>query len=143
MRAERATAVILRSAASCVMPALVCVLLLLANPRGAGSRTERVILLPKLHGGQAITYEIRFRLVKNIRTQSTVVSPLGPSGERINVSGLLRVNVVEVQGAGARAVIHAQTQFEMPSSDTASTVPEAEPFPGGGRRADPKGKILE
>src|SRR5260221_731579 len=80
MQAKRAIAVILRSAVSCVPPALVCALLLLANPRGAGSRTERVILLPKLRAGQTITYEIRFRLDKNIRTQSTVVSPLGPSG---------------------------------------------------------------
>jgi hypothetical protein len=143
MRPEHAIAVILRSAASCVTPALVCALLLLANPRAAGSRTERLILLPKLHAGQTITYEMRFRLDKNIRTQSTVVSPLGPSGEQINVSGLLRMNVVEVQGAGGRTVIHAQTQFEMPNSDTALTVPEAEPSPGGVQRADPKGKIVE
>ncbi len=143
MRAKRAIAVILRSAASCVTPALVCAILLLANPRGAGSRTERVILLPKLRAGQTITYEIRFRLDKNIRTQSTVVSPLGPSGEQIDVSGLLRVNVVEVQGAGGRGVIHAQTQFEMPNSDTASTVPEVEPSPGAVQRADPKGKTVE
>src|SRR6266481_8271964 len=143
MRAKRAIAVILRSAVSCVPPALVCALLLLANPRGAGSRTERVILLPKLRAGQTITYEFRFRLDKNIRTQSTVVSPLGPSGEQIDVSGLLRVNVVEVQGAGGRGVIHAQTQFEMPNSDTASTVPEVEPSPGAVQRADPKGKTVE
>jgi hypothetical protein len=143
MRVERAIAVILQSAASCVAPVLVCALLLLASPRGAGSRTERVILLPKLHAGQTVTYEMRFRLDKNIRTQSTVVSPLGPSGEQINVTGLLRVNVVEVQGAGGRAVIHAQTQFETPNSDTALTVPEVEHSLGGVQRADPKGKIVE
>jgi hypothetical protein len=143
MRAERAIAVILRSVASRVTPVLVCGLLLLANPPGAGSRTERVILLPKLHAGQTITYEIRFRLDKIIRTQSTVVSPLGPSGEQINVSGLLRVSVAEVQGASGRAVIRAQTQFEAPNSDTALTVPEVEPSPGGVQRADPKGKIVE
>ncbi len=143
MRAERAIAVILRSAVSCVTPALVCALLLPANLPGARSRTERVILLPKLHAGQTITYEIRFHEDKNIWTQSTVVSPLGPSGEQINVSGLLRVNVVEVQVASGRAVTHAQTQFEMPNSDTASTAPEVEPSPGAVQRADPKGKIVE
>jgi hypothetical protein len=143
MRPERAIEVILRSAARCVTPVLVFALLLPANPRGAGSRAERVILLPKLHSGQTITYEIRFRLDKNIRTQSTVVTPLGPSGEQINVSGLLRVNVVEVQAAGGRAVIHAQTQLEMPNSDTASTVPEAEPPPREVQGADLRGKIVE
>jgi hypothetical protein len=143
MRAERAITAILRRAARCVTPALVCALLLLASPRGAGSRTERVILLPKLRAGQTINYEMRFRLDKNIRTQSTVVSPLGPSGEQINVSGLLRVNVVEVQGVGGRAVIHARTQFEIPNSGTTLTVPEVEPSPGGVQRADPKRKIVE
>jgi hypothetical protein len=143
MRAERAIAMILWSAASCVTPLFVCGLLLLADPRPAGSRTERVILLPKLHAGQTITYEMRFRLDKNIRTQSAVVSPLGPSGEQINVSGLLRVNVIEVHDAGGRAVIHAQTQFETPNSDTALTVPQVEPSPGGAQRSDPRGKIVE
>jgi len=143
MKAERAVAAILGSAASCITPVLVCVLLLLANPRGAGSWTERVILLPKLRAGQTITYQIRYRMDKNIRTQSTVVSPLGPSGAQIDVRGLLRVNVVEVQGAGGRAVIHARTQFETLNSDTALTIPEVEPSPGGVQRADPKGKIVE
>jgi hypothetical protein len=143
MRAERAIAAILGSAASGVTPVLFCALLLLANPRGAGSRTERVILLPKLRAGQTITYQIRFRMDKNIRTQSTVVSPLGPSGAQIDVRGLVRVNIVEVQGAGGRAVIHARTQFETLNSDTALTVPEVEPSLGGVQRADPEGKIVE
>lgn len=143
MRAERAIAVILGSAASCVAPVLVCALLLLAYPRDAGSRTERVNLLPKLRAGQTITYQIRFRMDKNIRTRSTVVSPLGPSGAQIDVRGLLRVDVVEVQGAGGRAVIHARTQFETLDSDTALTIPQVKPSPGAVQRADPKGKIVE
>src|SRR5260370_8575224 len=108
MRAERATAVILRSAASCVMPALVCVLLLLANPRGAGSRTERVILLPKLHAGQAITYEIRFPLVKNTRPQTTSAPPLGPSGDQITGRDLLGAQSAQFQFATQRALPHPQ-----------------------------------
>ena len=44
MKRERDIASILRSAAVCVTPVLACASLLLAIPRGAGSRTERVNL---------------------------------------------------------------------------------------------------
>jgi hypothetical protein len=143
MRAERAIAVILRGAASRVTPVLVCGLLLLANPRGAGSRTERVILFPKLQAGQAITYRIRYRVDKNIRTHSTIVSQLGPSAVQVDVQGILRMEIVEVRSAGETMVIHARTQFEALSSDTAFKIPAVEAPTGEVQRTDPKGKFVE
>jgi hypothetical protein len=143
MRAERAIAVILRSAASCVTPMLVCALLLPANPRGAGGRTERVILLPKLQAGQAITYRIRYRVEKKIQTHSTIVSSLGPSAVQVDVQGILRMEIIEVRSAGERMVIHARTQFEALSSDTAFKIPQVEAPAGEAQRTDPKGKFVE
>ena len=143
MRAERAVAVILRSAVSCVTPVLVCALLLLTNPRGAGSRSERVNLFPKLQTGQAITYRIRYRVEKNIRTHSTIVSSLGPSAVQVDVQGILRMEIVEVRSAGERVVIHARTQFEALSSDTAFKIPAVEAPTGEVQRTDPKGKFVE
>ncbi|HYL61636.1 MAG TPA: hypothetical protein VE077_03365, partial [Candidatus Methylomirabilis sp.] len=112
MKGERDITAIPRSAGACVASVLAFAILLLAIPRGAGSRTERVNLFPKLLAGQTITYRFRYRLDKNIRTQSSVVSPQGPSAARIDVQGILRMEVVEVQSAGEKAVIHARTQFE-------------------------------
>jgi hypothetical protein len=129
--------------AVCVIPALACVFLLLALPRAAGSRTERVNLFPKLREGQAITYRLRYRMEKNIRTQSTVVSPLGPSGTQIDLRGLLHVDVGEVQTLGTGAVIHARTQFQALNSDTASKISEAETPAGDAQQIDPKGKFVE
>lgn len=136
-------AAISRSAGVCVAPVLACAFLLLAIPRGAGSRTERVNLFPKLQAGQTITYRLRYRLDKNIRTQSSVVSPQGPSAAQIDVQGLLRVEVSEVQRAGRGAVIHARTQFEALNSDTALKVPEKEAPPAVLQKTDPKGKVVE
>jgi hypothetical protein len=143
MRAERAIARILWSAAGCVVRVLTCAFLVAAIPHGAGSRTERVNLFPKLQVGQRITYQIRFRADKDIKTQSTVVSPLAPSGEQIDVRGLLRMEVVDVRSEDEKAVIHARTQFETLNSDTGFKIPELESPPGNVQRADPHGKIVE
>jgi hypothetical protein len=143
MKAERAIARILGSAASRVVRVLACVFLLAAIPRGAGSRTERVNLFPKLKAGQAITYQIRFRADKDIKTQSTVVSPLAPGGAQIDVRGLLRMEVVDVRSEGGKAVIHARTQFETLNSDTDLKIPEVESPPGNVQRTDSHGKIVE
>jgi hypothetical protein len=143
MRSKRAIARILWSAASCVVRVLVCAFLLAAIPRGAGSRTERVNLFPKLQAGQAITYRIRYRVEKNIRTHSTIVSPLGPSAVQVDVQGILRMEIVEVRSAGGRMVIHARTQFEALNSDTAFKIPEVEAPAGEVQRTDPKGKFVE
>jgi len=143
MKGERDIAATLRSAAVCVSPVLACAFLLLAIPRGAGSRTERVNLFPKLQAGQAITYQIRYRMEKNIRTQSAVVSPLGPNAARIDLQGILRMEVVDVLPAEERTVIHARTQFEPLDSDAASKIPEVKAPPSLVQRADPKGKLVE
>jgi hypothetical protein len=143
MRAERAIARIFWSAASRVVRVLACAFLLASIPRGAGSRTERVNLFPKLQAGRTISYQIRFRADKGITTQSTVVSPLAPDGAQIDVRGLLRMEVVDVRSEGGKAVIHARTQFETLNSDTDLKIPVAGSPPGNVERADPHGKNVE
>jgi|ERR1700674_3939292 len=143
MSGERDITAISRSAGAYVTPVLACAFLLLALPREAGSRTERVNLFPKLQAGQTITYRLRYRLDKNIRTQSSVVSPHAPSATQIDVQGILRMEVVEARSAGERRVIQARTYFEALNSDTASKIPQAEAPVGEARRTDPKGKLVE
>jgi hypothetical protein len=143
MKGGRDISAIPPSAGACVVPALAFTILLLAIPRGAGSRTERVNLFPKLLAGQTIAYRLRYRLDKDIRTQSSVVSPQGPSVVRIDVQGILRMEVVEVRSAGERMVIHARTRFEALSSDTGFKIPALEAPTGEVQRIDPKGKFVE
>jgi hypothetical protein len=143
MKGERDIAAVTRGASVRASPLLACAFLLLAIPRGAGSRTERVNLFPKLQAGQAITYRIRYRVEKNIHTQSRVVSPLGPSGTQIDVQGILRMEVVDVRSAGEKAMIYARSQFETVNSDTASKMPEIEAPRSEVQRIDLKGKLVE
>jgi hypothetical protein len=144
MKRERDITAIPASAGACVTPVLTCALLLLAIPHEAGSRTERVNLFPKLRAGQTITYRLRYRLDKNIRTQSSVVSPQGPSAAQIDVQGILRMEVVEVRNAGERAVIYARARFEALNSDTAFKIPQVVALPvGDEQQTDPTGKLVE
>ncbi|HYL63307.1 MAG TPA: hypothetical protein VE077_11875, partial [Candidatus Methylomirabilis sp.] len=73
----------------------------------------------------------------------SVVSPQGPSAARIDVQGILRMEVVEVQSAGEKAVIHARTQFEALDSDTASKIPEVEAPSSQVQRTDAKRELVE
>jgi hypothetical protein len=143
MKRERNITVISRSAGACLSAVLACAFLLLTIPREAGSRTERVNLFPKLQAGQTITYRLRYRLDKLIRTQSSVVSPQGPSAAQVDVQGILRMEVVEVRYAREKAVIYARTRFEALNSDTAFKIPGVEAPPGELQRTDPHGKLVE
>ena len=77
----------------------------------APSRDERVRLLPKLHAGQTLTYLIRYRSAKNVRTESHVAVPLAPTAEQVDAHGLLRIEVLQVEPAGERLALYARGQF--------------------------------
>ncbi len=84
-------------------------LLLAAATLWAGGR--RVHLLPKLQPGEAITYLIRFQSEKTVKTESKVVAPMGPNPAQLDSSGLLRVEILDVQETGSKVAIHARAQF--------------------------------
>src|SRR5579863_8382207 len=91
--------------------AFVVAFLLAAIFQPAGRSTERVNLFPKFRAGQVITYRIRFRADTALASQSSVVMPLVPSPLQVDVLANLRVEFVEVQSAGSKALIHARMQF--------------------------------
>ena len=91
---------------------LVCAFLLTVTSHLAGSRTERVNLFPRLHAGQAIVYRIRFRANKGVTTESRVAMPLSPTPLQIDMLASLRMEILEVQSAGGKALIHVRALFE-------------------------------
>jgi hypothetical protein len=143
MKRERNITAISRRAGTCVTAVLTCASLLLAIPREAGSRIERVNLFPKLQAGQTFTYRLLYRLDKLIRTQSSVVSPQGPSAAQVDVQGILRMEVVEVRYTGEKAVIYARTRFEALNPETAFKPPNLEAPAGDVQRTNPNGKLVE
>ena len=85
--------------------------ILLSGASSAPSRDERASLFPKLHVGQTLTYLIRFRSTKNVKTESNVAVPLATTASETDAHGLLRIEVLHLQPAGDRFAIHARGQF--------------------------------
>jgi hypothetical protein len=102
------------------------------NP--APAATGRVSLFPKLHAGDQLTYLVQYRIQKNVKTESRVVSPAGPQNARTDAQWILHVEVLDVRPRGDRASIHARSYFQSasvtasgdstPARQTSSSPPE-------------------
>lgn len=77
----------------------------------APSRDRRASLLPKLQPGQTLTYLIRYRSEKNVKTESTLAVPLAPSPSQVDAHGLLRIQILDLQQKGDTLAVHARSQF--------------------------------
>jgi len=77
----------------------------------AASRDQRVDLLPKLQPGQTLTYLLRFRSDKNVKTESNLVIPLAPSTSLVDIRELLRIQILDSQQVGGKLAIHARSEF--------------------------------
>lgn len=90
---------------------LATVGMLLSVSAIAASRDEHVDLLPKLQPGQTLTYLIRFRSDKNVKTESNLVLPLAPSASQVDTRGLLRIQILDSQQVSGKMTIHARSDF--------------------------------
>ena len=75
------------------------------------SRDQRPNLLPKLQPGQSLTYLIRCRAEKKVKTESNVAVPLAPDSSQMDAHGTLRIEILDLQQAGGKPAIHARGQF--------------------------------
>ena len=115
--------------------AVLCVPLALAlcsgpPPSVAVPRTSRITLFPKVHPGQSITYLVRYRSEKNVKTESRVVTPSGPENAQTDAQWILQIEILDVRPEGQRAVIRARSQFRSVDSGAASKNPGGEPVAG-------------
>ena len=74
-------------------------------------RDQRVNLIPKLQSGQTLTYLIRYKSDKNVKTESSFAVPLAPTSSQIDAHGVLHVQILDLQLSGARPAVHARAQF--------------------------------
>jgi hypothetical protein len=97
----------------------------------AAAPTARATLFPRLHAGQTFTYFIQYRIKKNVKTESRVVTPTGPQDAETDAEWLLRVDILDVHPQGERAAIHARSQFQSVASAMAQNntggLPSASP----------------
>jgi hypothetical protein len=107
------------------------------------SREHRASLLPKLQPGQTLTYLIRCRSAKNVKTESTLVVPLAPTASKTDTHGLLRIQVLDLQQAGGRQAIHARTQFLNDDAVVSASKPAGEKSKSELRPLAPEGSPVE
>ena len=120
---------------------IVCVFLLVATTLGAGGK--HVHLLPRLRPGQTFTYLIRFQSDKTVKTDSKVVAPMAPDATQLDAHGLLRVEILDVQGTPGNAIIRARGQFLTPDSGVAMKLPNDKNLAGSIPSVAPNGKSFE
>ena len=90
---------------------IIAASILLSAAAVASSRDQRADLLPKLQPGQTLTYLIRFRSEKNVKTESSLVIPLAPSPSQVDTRGLLRIQILDLQQVGSRLTVRARSEF--------------------------------
>src|SRR5215831_805561 len=89
----------------------------------AASRDQRVDLMPKLQPGQTLTYLLRFRSDKNVKTESNLVIPLAPSVSPVDTRALLRILILDSQQVEGRLTVHGRSEFLV--EDTGEPVPKS------------------
>ena len=109
----------------------------------AGAGDKRVNLLPKLHSGQTITYLIRYRSDKTVKTESNVVAPMVPNAAQMDAHGLLRIEILDVQQQGAKPAMHARAEFLTLDSGVWLKRPGDKSPNWDRQRVDPQGKRIE
>jgi hypothetical protein len=77
----------------------------------ASAAENRPKLLPQLQPGQTVTYLIRYRSDKNVKTESNVVAPMAPNAAQLDAHGLLQIEILDVQQAGGKTAIHVRGKF--------------------------------
>jgi len=86
-----------------------CIVISLLGAGAVCAGDTRVKLIPELHVGQTITYLIRYRSDKNVKTESNVVAPMAPNAAQLDDIGLLRSTFCCQQ---PQTSIHGAIHFE-------------------------------
>ena len=107
------------------------------------SRDQRANLLPKLQPGQTLTYLIRFQSDKKIKTESKVALAMAPNAVQLDAHGLLRVEILDVQAAGGKPVVHARARFLTLDSGVWMKKPGDKKPNWDRQRVDPAGKTID
>jgi hypothetical protein len=107
------------------------------------SRDQRANLLPKLQPGQSLTYLIRYRADKNVKTESNVAVPMAPDSSQMDAHGMLRIEILDLQQVGDKPAIHSRGQFLTLDSGTGEKKPADKQTNPQQQRIDPAIKSIE
>ena len=91
------------------------------------SADQRVALIPRLHAGQALHYQIHGRVQRDVTTESRVTSMAKPTDLKENISFELQITIKEIRMQNGRPVIVARAEFELPSDAAGKNAPATNP----------------
>src|SRR5215469_11297132 len=83
---------------------------------------DRVVVVPHLRIGESIRYESHARLERHVKSESRVVTLLGPREVKRDLSTGFMVTIKGLEGAGDRPTVAAVAELD-PPDDTAGAPP--------------------
>src|SRR5215469_18554680 len=83
---------------------------------------NRVVLIPRLRIGSSMRYESHARLERHVKSESRVVTLLGPREVKRDLSTGFVVTIKGLEGAGDRPTVAAVAELD-PPDDTAGAPP--------------------
>lgn len=97
-----------------------------AAPGRANHSNDRLNLFPKLAAGQVLTYQMVFHADKTATTKSNVATtrPEAPSGTKVDLRALVRLEVLGVEKQGTRDTVRARTYFQVLNATTHFQAPD-------------------
>ena len=109
----------------------------------SGGKAPRANLFPRLRAGQSLRYQISSSVETRGKTESLVVDPEASGSSSVKVEGLLRVEVLEANPRGTKALLRLRTRFEKLDSDTHLSIPGPNALPGTEGRRKLEDKAIE
>jgi hypothetical protein len=92
------------------------------------AHTVRVDLLPKLHPGQILTYDVTYSSDKQVHAESPAVPENSPDDATIQVHARLRIEILDIQVRGERSAIHARARLESLDADSNPNIQASSPL---------------
>jgi hypothetical protein len=109
----------------------------------AVSRPDRVNLFPRVRTGQTLAYQISYHSDKQVQTHSSIIVASPSDQAKIDVHGLLRLEILAVEPQVDRATIHARSRFDTLNSDSRFKVPGFQTPDPQLQRQDAKEKYID
>ncbi len=92
----------------------------------AVSGGQRASLLPRLQPGQSLTYLVRWRGDKKVKTDSSFAVPMAPAPSQVDALRLLRIEILDPQPDNSRLKVRARGQFLVPEAAGKAASPAAQ-----------------
>ena len=103
---------------------IVCFLMLAVTACDTPAAADRVNLFPKLHVGQIIRYQVGYLATTDKSTESTVATPMAPSGGQTNANIVLQVEVEDLRAEAGRELARLRTRiFETDATAADDSMP--------------------